>query len=144
MNVALLANQAECGIEQAVADKLCRISPATIDRILTPERKKIALKGRSHTRAGSLLKHQIPIRRFHDWDERKPGFFEADTVANDSGYTTGEYCWMLTATDVCVGWVDLQPLRNRAFRWVKENAETIRHTLPSLCTAGIPTAEGSS
>ncbi len=130
LNLALLANQPEFSIDETVQRKLLQISPATIDRILTPERKKIALKGRSHTRAGQLLKHQIPIRTFFDWDERKPGFFEADTVAHDGGNSCGEYCWSLNATDVYSGWVELRALRNRAQRWVKEEAETIRSQLP--------------
>lgn len=51
------------------------ISPATIDRLLKVERKKLEIKGRSHTKGGVLLKHQIPISTFYDWYERKPGFF---------------------------------------------------------------------
>jgi hypothetical protein len=38
------------------------MSAATIDRRLAPERRKHQLKGRSHTKPGSLLKSQIPIR----------------------------------------------------------------------------------
>jgi hypothetical protein len=29
-----------------------------------------------------LLKKQIPIRTFQDWNEAKPGFMEADLVAH--------------------------------------------------------------
>jgi hypothetical protein len=130
LNLALLARQPQFGIQEAVRPKLLRISPATIDRILAPERKKIALKGRNHTRPGSLLKHQIPIRTHFDWDERKPGFFELDTAAHDGGNGSGEYCVTLTATDVYSGWVELRALRNRAQRWVKEEVEAIRAHLP--------------
>lgn len=130
MNIALLAHEADLGIDETVAQKLRRISPATIDRMLAPERKKLVLKGRSHTRAGTLLKHQIPIRTFFDWDERKPGFFEADTVAHDGGNGAGEFCMTLTVTDVYSGWVELRALPNRAHRWVKEEVEAIRAHLP--------------
>jgi hypothetical protein len=130
LNIALLQREAELGIDEEVRQKLLQISPATIDRILSPERKKLVLKGRSHTRAGTLLKHQIPIRTFFDWDERKPGFFEADTVAHDGGSSSGEYCLTLNATDVYSGWVELRSLPNRAHRWVKEQAEAIRGELP--------------
>lgn len=130
MNINLLYDEAELGIEEPVRDKLMRISPATIDRILAPERKKMIIKGRSHTRAGTLLKHQIPIRTFFDWDERKPGFFELDTVAHDGGSSSGEYCFTLDATDVCSGWVELRALHNRAHRWVKEEVKDIHKELP--------------
>ncbi len=31
-------------------------------------------------KAGALLKRQIPVRTFADWDEGVPGFLEADEV----------------------------------------------------------------
>jgi hypothetical protein len=130
MNIDLLQQEAELGIDESVRQMLLQISPATIERILRPERKKLVLKGRSHTRAGTLLKHQIPIRTFFDWDERKPGFFEADTVAHDGGSSRGEYCFTLNATDVYSGWVELRALPNQAHRWVKEEVERIRLELP--------------
>jgi hypothetical protein len=130
LNGDLLAREPELGIDATVLDKLARISPATIDRILTPARKKLTIKGRSHTRAGTLLKHQIPVRVFFDWDERKPGFFELDTVAHDGGTSSGEYCYTLDATDVYSGWVELRAPQNRAHRWVKEETEGIRAELP--------------
>jgi hypothetical protein len=130
LNIESLQREPTLDIDETVRQKLLQISPATIDRILTPERKKQVLKGRSHTRAGGLLKHQIPIRTFFDWDERKPGFFEADTVAHEGGNSCGEYCLSLNATDVYSGWVELRPLLNRAHRWVKEEAENIRKELP--------------
>jgi len=44
--------------------KLIGISPATIDRLLAVVRKRYQLRSRSHTKPGTLLKHQIPIRTF--------------------------------------------------------------------------------
>jgi hypothetical protein len=66
----------EFGITKAVQAQLLAISPATIDRKLKPERKKLELKGRSATRPGGLLKHQIPIRVFYAWDEANLRFEE--------------------------------------------------------------------
>ncbi len=62
-----------------------RSVPATIDRLLAPERAKYQLERSRHHPAGTLLKHQIPVRTFSDWDEAKPGFMEADLVAQDGG-----------------------------------------------------------
>lgn len=130
MNIVLLASQPELDIDEAVKKALLRVSPATIDRLLAPRRKALTLKGRSHTKPGTLLKQQIPIRTSFDWDERQPGFFELDTVGHDGGGTYGEYCFTLNATDVYSGWVELRALRNRAHRWVKEELEGIRAELP--------------
>jgi hypothetical protein len=129
-NMEVLREQPELKIDQATAVKLLQISAATVDRILKPERKRLQIKGRSHTKHGPTLKHQIPVRTHYSWDERLPGFFELDTVHHDGGAASGEYCATLNATDVYSGWVELRALRNRAHRWVKESVVEIRSSLP--------------
>jgi hypothetical protein len=49
-------------LDDAQATLLCQMSPATIDRRLAPARHLLTPKGRSHTKPGTLLKSQIPIR----------------------------------------------------------------------------------
>ncbi len=129
-NMDVLRAQPEFDIDEVTAGKLTQISAATVDRILKPERKKLEIKGRTHTKHGPLLKHQIPVRTHYRWDERLPGFFELDTVHHDGGAARGEYCATLNATDVFSGWVQLCALRNRAHRWVKESVAEIRADLP--------------
>nr|GLK33772.1 hypothetical protein GCM10017611_06150 [Rhodococcus wratislaviensis] len=60
--VPILRTFGELDIYDATAALLVAMSAATIDRRLVPERKKHVLRGRSHTKPGSLLKAQIPIR----------------------------------------------------------------------------------
>jgi len=48
-------------------------------------RKRYRLRPRATTKPGTLLKHQIPIRTFSDWDEARPGFVEVDLVSHDGG-----------------------------------------------------------
>jgi hypothetical protein len=129
LNLDILATDETLGISGEIQELVRGISSATIDRILKPERKKLELKGRSHTRPGTLLKHQIPIRTFFSWEDRKPGFFELDTVAHDGGRAHGEYCWTLTATDVYSGWVEVRALVNRAHHWVVEQVKSLRTEL---------------
>ncbi len=57
------------------------MSVATADRLLRSERKT-SRRGLSTTKAGFLLKQQIPIRTFQQWNETQPGFLEADLVAH--------------------------------------------------------------
>lgn len=130
MNIDIFCETEDFLIGEEVREKLMSISAATIDRLLAGERKKLQIKGRSSTRAGSLLKHQIPIRVFYHWDERTPGFFEIDRVSHDGGNSRGEYCLTLTAADVYSGWVELRALKNMAHRWVKQEIEGIREHLP--------------
>lgn len=49
--------------------RLASVSPATVDRLLVKERKKLSVHGSSITRPGNLLKTQIPLRTFADWDD---------------------------------------------------------------------------
>ena len=89
----------EIPLTAEVRAKLLTVSAATIDRLLQRERARLSLKGRSHTKPGTLLKHQIPIRTFADWNEKEPGYFEIDLVAHDGGDASGDFCQTLTITD---------------------------------------------
>ena len=99
-----LISSKELKVTAQVKQKLLRISAATVDRLLRNEKRKLTLKSRSHTKPGTLLKHQIPIRTFSEWKDHKPGFFEIDLVGHDGGNSEGEYAYTLTATDVESGW----------------------------------------
>ena len=63
----------ELSLEPQVRAKLQRISAATIDRLLRAEKRKLQLRGRSHTKPSTRLMHQIPIRTFTEWEDAKPG-----------------------------------------------------------------------
>lgn len=85
------------------------MSPATIDRKLADERKRMLPRGRSHTKPGSLLKSQIPIRTWAEWDDPVPGFVEIELVGHEGGNAAGEYCFTLTVTG-------LLKVRSNAYR----------------------------
>lgn len=128
--IAKLEQFAELRLTVSTKEKLLRISAASIDRLLQPERRKHQLRGRSHTKPGTLLKHQIPIRTFAEWDEQQPGFAEIDLVAHDGGLALGDYCQTLDLTDVCTGWTETEAVPNKAQVWVFEAIQTIRQRLP--------------
>ncbi len=91
--VPLLRRDNELDLTDADAALLVRMSAATIDRRLAPERGKLLSRGRSHTKPGTLLKSQIPIRTWADWDDAVPGFVEIDLVGHEGGNTSGEHCF---------------------------------------------------
>jgi hypothetical protein len=66
----------ELKVELEVRAKLLRISAATIDRLLRAERQKHELRGRARTKPGTLLKKQIPLRTFSEWNEQRPGLWK--------------------------------------------------------------------
>ena len=84
-NLDVISRKKRFGITAEVKKKLACISRSTVERLLTEERKKHKLKGKSTTKKGTLLKNQIPVRRFWAWDEKQPGFCEIDTISHDGG-----------------------------------------------------------
>lgn len=120
----------ELKLNDDMRQKLLNISPATIDRVLKEDKKKHTLKCRARTKPGTLLKHQIPIRTFSEWDELRPGFVEVDLVGHDGGDGSGEFAYTLDLTDVCTGWTETEAVRNRAQKWVFEALMNIEGRLP--------------
>ncbi len=88
-----------------VIKALHRISPPTIDRILKPLRAKYKTRGRCTTKPGTLLRKQIPIKT-NQWDEFKPGFVEADTVAHCGDKIEGDYANTVDLVDIATGWTE--------------------------------------
>ena len=87
-------------------------------------------KGRRGTKPGTLLRHQVPIRTFADWDEACPGFVEVDLVGHEGGLGRGDYAQTLDVTDLHSGWTELAAVRNKAQVWVFEALQQIRERLP--------------
>jgi len=116
---------------------------ATIDRLLSAEKKRLAnnsSKGR--TKPGTLLKSQIAVRTFADWDENRPGFVEIDLVGHDGGQSSGDFLQTLDVTDICTGWTETQAVRNKAQVWVFQALCEIRERLP-FPLLGIDSDNGS-
>jgi len=97
-----------------VRGKLLVISRSTVDRILSLEKDRTG-KSISTTKSGNLIKHQIPVRTFADWDDVIPGFLEADLVAHCGGNVHGAFLNTLPLTDITTGWTEcLSLLRQSA------------------------------
>jgi Integrase core domain len=120
---------------------LLSMSAATADRILRPYRKQ-ERHGISTTRSGTLLKKQIPIRTFQDWNDVKPGFLEADLVAHCATQAEGSFLYTLTLTDVATGWTECLPLLNRSQEGVVAALSRAQQLLP-FPILGIDTDNGS-
>ncbi len=120
----ILEKFGEIDLNEEVRGKLERIGACTVDRLLAKEKQTLRIKGRGHTKPGTLLKHQIPIRTFSGWDESKPGFVEIDLVGHEGGVAQGEYAFTLNLTDIKSGWTE--PERSR----IRPRSGHLRH----LCT----------
>jgi hypothetical protein len=103
------------GISPAVREKLMRISPVAIDRVIRKDKAALALKSKSLTKSAGLLKHRI--RTFYTFEERKlHGFIQIDTVHHCGQAASGQY--IITVADVASGWICLYSLLNKAHCWI--------------------------
>ncbi len=114
----------------AVYLKLCQISAATIDRLLKAERAKRRLKGISHTKPSTALKNTIPIVISSELSRDEPGHYQIDLVGHDGGDPNGHFAFTLTAVELFSGWVELNPLLNKAHRWAKEAIKAVKGHSP--------------
>jgi len=140
--VPMLRRDGELVLDDSEAALLVAMSPATIDRRLVNAKAVAGFTGRSHTKPGSLLKSQIPIRTWSEWDENTPGFVEIDLVGHEGGNSFGEFCFTLTVTDVATGWTVNRSVPNKAAIGVVTAIEyvTARFPFPIL---GIDSDNGS-
>ncbi len=140
--IPILEKYQEIVLDAVVRGKLLSISASSIDRLLAAERRKWMLRGRSGTKPGTLLKHQIPIRTFADWNEKQAGFVEIDLVGHDGGDSSGDYCQTLDVTDVASGWTETEAVINKAQVWVFAALKSIRKHQP-FPLLGIDSDNGS-
>ena len=140
--VPILRRFGELDVDDDTAALLVSMSAATIDRRLAPERKRHQLKGRSRTKPGTLLKSQIPVRTWADWDDARPGFVEIDLVSHDGGNAAGEHAWTLTVTDIATGWTENRCVRNKARKWVLAALDDIAKSMP-FPILGVDSDNGS-
>jgi len=112
-----------------VTSALLNISPPTIDRILKPIRIHYTKRGRSTTKPGTLLRKQIPINA-NQWDESRPGFLEADTVAHCGDSTAGMYVNTIDFVDIATGWTEQRAVWGKGETGVLEQIQHVEKTLP--------------
>ncbi len=124
-----LERHGQLHIGEACREQLLRMSVATADRLLRQERGR-GPHGISTTRAGTLLKQQIPIRTFQQWDEMQPGFLEVDVVAHCGADLEGSYLSTLALTDIATGWTECLPLLYKSQETVLAALQHARERFP--------------
>jgi hypothetical protein len=128
--IAALERHGELALDAPTRDLLLTLSPATADRLLVPARHAALPRGRTTTKPGSLLRQQIPLRTFADWDDDRPGFLEIDLVAHGGERSDGEYLHSLVLTDITTQWTECVALVNRGEHAVSDAIADARTRLP--------------
>ncbi len=81
--VSALERHGHLKVEAEVRQQVLRVSAATIDRMLTAQRKGAGI--RRKRRLPQKLRKEIPIKTFADWQDPLPGFLEIDFVVHRGG-----------------------------------------------------------
>src|SRR6266481_2490435 len=107
---------------------LGQVSAATLDRMLAALKSR-ELRGLCATRPGTLLRRQIPITG-EVWDERRPGFMEADSVAHCGGSLAGNFTWSLVYTCHASTWTEGRAVWNKGAAGIVEQTRDVEEHLP--------------
>lgn len=117
------------GLTPDVEGLLLKISPRQMDRLLAAKKRQVKKRLYGHTKPGTLLKSQIPIRT-DNWDVTGPGYLEIDLVAHCGPCASGEFVYSLNATDIHTGWTETRALLGKGEAGVVLAMGEIRSILP--------------
>src|SRR5438309_6051238 len=128
--IAALERHGELRVPPRVRHALLTISPATIDRLLHPHRRRHLRRPLILNPATAALRSQIPLRTFGDWQGVRPGAVQADLVAHCGETSAGFYLHTLIAVDVATGWTECDAVWGKAFRRVGTAVHLVRQRFP--------------
>ena len=129
------------GLPLETVKALLKISAPTIDRLLKPVRAKYRIHGRATTKPGTLLKRHIPIKT-GQWDETRPGFLEADTVAHCGESLLGDFAYTIDLVDIATGWTEQRAIWQKGEVGVVEQIKDVERALP-FAILGFDSDNGS-
>ena len=130
-------------LPEAFKEKLLKISPAQMDRLLRSSRVQHPKKGLSATRPGTILRHAVPTRSGPP-DTHRPGSVEADTVAHCDDSTEGDYVNSLTFTELFSGWTENRAVWNKSADSVLVQLQELEQIVPYEMKTSTPTTGASS
>ncbi len=112
------------------------------DGSLPPHRTTHLARYRGGTKPVTLLKSQIQVRTFADWDDKRPGFEEIDLVQHEGSNSSGLFACTLDVTDVSTGWTEMRAALNKAQTHIFATLKHIHQNLP-FPLLGIDSDNGS-
>jgi hypothetical protein len=116
-------------LTEEVVKTILAISPSSIDRLLKPVRVKYKGRGKSTTKPGTLLRKHIPVKT-NQWDEFRPGFLEADTVAHCGTSMAGMFVFTIDCVDIATGWTEQRAVWGKGETAVVQQIKDIEASLP--------------
>lgn len=117
-------------VSPAMRAALRTASPATLDRLLRPLRRRRGRQPQRVAPAISSLRMQVPLRTWSEWTGVRPGALQGDLVLHCGESTAGFYLATLVAIDVATTWTELQPIWGLHHRRVTSAVHLVRQRLP--------------
>lgn len=128
--IARLRQAGEIRCTEAVAEKLRRISPKTIDRLLAREKRVRQLRRNRNPASHPLLYQKIPVKMAGDWDTNQVGNVQVDYVEHCGRSNAGEYVHTLSLVDIATGWWEGEPIAARTQQATGDAMDKIRRRVP--------------
>jgi len=140
--IPLLERHGNLSILPVVRDKLLAMSIATVDRLLEKQRHVRRRKAQSTTRAGTLLKNQIPVRHELWPEDTVPGYEEMDFVAHCGEKNAGDYVATLSTIDIATTWIEHAAILGRSKQRTVVALENMEKRLPFTLKGIDPDNDG--
>ena len=125
-----------------IKEKLEKISAATIDRLLKPNRNRLGRKGTSMTKGTRYLIDRIPVKTFGEWKNSPAGFTQLDLVAHNGGNVFGGFLSTLNTTDIHTSWTVCTLLQDKSAIEMLKALDSMRESFP-FPLRGIHSDNGS-
>jgi len=113
-----------------IRSALLSASPATLDRLLRPLRRRRPLPPRRLATALNSVRQQVPVRTWSEWRGVAPGALQGDLVLHCGETTAGAYCATLVAVDVATSWTELQAIGGLHHQRVTGGIQALAQRLP--------------
>lgn len=120
----------ELNCSEEVALKLKRISPKTIDRLLSREKRARQLRRNRNPAAQPLLYQKIPVKVASEWDTTQVGNLQVDYVQHCGRSSGGEYVNTLSMVDIASGWWEGEAIASRSQHATEQGLKAIRQRAP--------------
>jgi hypothetical protein len=119
----------ELKVDEKTARQLRRVSPATIDRLLTAKKTEWIAQRRYERAWGNLIAKKIPLK-MTDWDLSQVGFLEMDPVLHCGASVAGEYAQGLSALEIGSAWWEGEAVMDRAQERIFKAIKQMRSRTP--------------
>jgi hypothetical protein len=140
--IPILEKFKELVLPAGIRKKLLSMSISTVDRLLRSCRKIRRRKYQCTTKPGTILKHQIPVRKELWPQDTKPGFCELDYVAHCGDTGAGEFVSTLTFTDIATTWTEHESVLGKNQIKTVSALENIQQRMPFVICGIDPDNDG--